>query len=171
MPDYGPTDWVTNPDARSQRFKSFLTNLKGDFPSYARRLNLIEDRIFLALSLNDSPEEYRLKAFKQLEKYPTIYSEVIDIITTTSLNREISDPNYFFPCVATDRYVAQLLDTAQACMFYAKRFAEGSDMVWKLCGKHVFCLKCWKGLATGEIGKGLPLPFNAVCKCSGFKGP
>ncbi|KAK3933716.1 hypothetical protein QBC46DRAFT_229152, partial [Diplogelasinospora grovesii] len=95
-------------------------------------------------SLNDSPEEYRLKALKQLKtSHPTIYSKVINIITGTSLNREISDPNYFFPCVATDQYVAQLPDTAQACMYCAKRFAEGSDMVWKPCGKHVFCLKCW----------------------------
>lgn len=163
---------ATDPDARRERFKCFIMNLKHeDFHEYIERLKMMGHNLdVLAQSLNDSPEEYRLRALKRLKSSNSIiYDEVIQIITGISLTRKELDPNYLFPCVATDQYVGMLPETAQTCKHCSKAFAEGVDMIWKPCEKHVFCLKCWRGLSNGTFGRGLPLPFNALCTCSGFQ--
>jgi hypothetical protein len=161
-------DWATSPDARKERFKSFLINHEYDLNVYLIRLNrMMDDLNLLAHSLNDSPEEYRKEALRQLrEPRRDIYDEVIRIITSISIHRDNWDAKYFFPCVATNEYIAQLPDTAKRCMNCNGDFEEGSEMVWKPCGKHVSCLKCWERLATGN--ERLPLPFNAICCCAGL---
>lgn len=156
----GLGDWVSDPDRRIQRFKLFLINLgTTNFSEYTDRLTLMRDDMTLVvLSLNDSPEKYRKEALLKMK--PTIYRQVIVMITTISLYRE--------KCVATDEYIDRLPRTAQKCMFCSEQFSEGSDIIWKPCGKHVFCQECWKGLAIGNKGHDLPLPFNAVCSCAGL---
>ena len=74
---------------------------------------------------------------------------------------------YFFPCVAMDKFVETLPSTAKECMQCHNLFSQGVEIVWKPCGQHAFCLKCWKMRVDGL--KGFPQPYNAWCPCVGFK--
>ncbi len=145
-------------------------NLSFKFEEYLEKLEdirLLADMEDLALSINDSPENYRLEVLEMSKRQPKTYSQLINLITEISIRRKELDPMCFFPCVATDEYVETLPPDAKKCMQCHNKFQEGFEIVWKPCGQHTFCLKCWKMRTQGL--EGMPQPYNAWCTCVGFK--
>src|SRR6266699_4422711 len=143
--DFGHRDWAFHPRAMKERVGGYLLLQNRDYKTCVWHVNSFSDLLGrLALALNDSQEEHRLKLLRQLRsKAPAKYREVMRMISDLQLNREELDPNHIFPCVATDEYIAGLPTEARHCNYCSVDFGEGYDVIWKLCGGHNFCKKCY----------------------------
>lgn len=155
-------DWVTNLKAMETRFEGHELLQNNDFDTCVWHVNFFARQLGrLALAINDSREEHRLRLLKRLKgKYPDDYSQVIKMISELQILRKKLDPKQIFPCVATDDYIATLPEDAQKCAYCAFCFREGYDIIEKLCGKHNFCRKCFeKRVKDGRN------PLHGYCSC------
>ena len=116
------------------------------------------NEVKFALALNDSPQKLRLKALERLDH--DTYTRILALICEIQLDRKRFDPTSSFPTVVTYQLLAALLSdqtssTSSAmpsCLICQSKFVDGTDVVWKGCGKHLMHEECFREKATeGEI--------------------
>ncbi|KAH8743958.1 hypothetical protein F5883DRAFT_591337, partial [Diaporthe sp. PMI_573] len=158
--------WSFNEHHASERRKLYniLFGAKS-FNECVTTLNLVSGRDLIALSLNDTPEAYRIQAFKQLRmQRPHHYEELVAKISHLQqvVHEKHLDPTFLYPRVATKSFMATLPSEAHQCFDCKKALEEFSDIIWRPCRKHVQCTECWRMIVV----KAPTSPYNPWgCEC------
>ncbi|KAH8747025.1 hypothetical protein F5883DRAFT_583399 [Diaporthe sp. PMI_573] len=140
--------WSINEHHASERRKlySILFGAK-TFNECVTTLNLVSGKDLKALALNDTPEAYRIQAFKQLRtRRPHDYDELVGKISYLQrvAHEKHLEPTFLYHRVATKSFMATLPCEAQQCFDCKTALEEFSDMIWRPCRKHVQCTECWR---------------------------